>query len=76
MKSNGDTLIIYLTIFVLISVPLGLYFIMRAKSEKKVFSIRDIVFKRPHLLTKAGEVEMPMWVLDYSEDVLNKFRGI
>jgi len=74
MKSNS--LIVYLIVFVLISVPLGLYFIMHAKSEKKVVSIRDMVFKRPHLLTKAGEVEMPMWVLDYSEDLLNKYRGM
>ena len=77
MKSNGDTLIIYLIIFVLISVPLGLYFIMHAKSEKKVFSIRDLVFKRPNTLySKDGVTDLPMWVLDYSDDLLNKFRGI
>lgn len=76
MKSKGDTLIIYLIVFALISVPLGLYYIMHMKSEKKVHSIRDLVFKRPHILTKAGEVEMPMWVLDYSEDLMNGYRGI
>jgi hypothetical protein len=71
MKNNS--VVLYLIVFALIAITLGLYFIMHRDSEKKKYSIRDVVFKRPHYLTKAGEVLLPMYGIDYDYDRFNTY---